>query len=231
MIEVKNLIKKYGGVAVLDIPDLTIQKGESFGLVGNNGAGKTTLFSLILDLRRATRGSVFIKNQNVSKTENWKDFTGSYIDENFLIDFLTPEEYFQFIANLHGLSKGDLQDFYQKYEDLFAGEILGKKKYIRELSKGNQKKVGIAGSLLSKPEVLVLDEPFSNLDPSSQIRLKAMFKTMKSEDSVTMLISSHDLNHVTEVCERIVILDKGNIVHDLQTSNKTLEELESYFDV
>jgi ABC-2 type transport system ATP-binding protein len=220
MIEVKNLIKKYGGVAVLDIPDLTIQKGESFGLVGNNGAGKTTLFSLILD-----------KNQNVSKTENWKDFTGSYIDENFLIDFLTPEEYFQFIANLHGLSKGDLQDFYQKYEDLFAGEILGKKKYIRELSKGNQKKVGIAGSLLSKPEVLVLDEPFSNLDPSSQIRLKAMFKTMKSEDSVTMLISSHDLNHVTEVCERIVILDKGNIVHDLQTSNKTLEELESYFAV
>jgi len=231
MIEVKNLIKKYGGMAVLDIPDLTIQKGESFGLVGNNGAGKTTLFSLILDLRRATTGSVFIKNQNVSKTENWKDFTGSYIDENFLIDFLTPEEYFQFIANLHGLSKGDLQDFYQKYEDLFAGEILGKKKYIRELSKGNQKKVGIAGSLLSKPEVLVLDEPFSNLDPSSQIRLKAMFKTMKSENSVTMLISSHDLNHVTEVCERIVILDKGNIVHDLQTSNKTLEELESYFAV
>lgn len=231
MIEVKNLIKKYGGVAVLDIPDLTIQKGESFGLVGNNGAGKTTLFSLILDLRRATTGSIFIKNQNVSKTENWKDFTGSYIDENFLIDFLTPEEYFQFIANLHGLSKGDLQDFYQKYEDLFAGEILGKKKYIRELSKGNQKKVGIAGSLLSKPEVLVLDEPFSNLDPSSQIRLKAMLKTMKSEDSVTMLISSHDLNHVTEVCERIVILDKGNIVHDLQSSNKTLEELESYFAV
>jgi len=231
MIEVKNLIKKYSGVAVLDIPDLAIQKGESFGLVGNNGAGKTTLFSLILDLRRATKGSVFIKNQDVSNAEGWKDFTGSYIDENFLIDFLTPEEYFQFIANLHGLSKGDLQDFYQKYEDLFAGEIIGKKKYIRELSKGNQKKVGIAGSLLSKPEVLVLDEPFSNLDPSSQIRLKTMLKTMKSEDSVTMLISSHDLNHVTEVCERIVILDKGNIVHDLQTSNKTLEELEIYFAV
>lgn len=231
MIEVKNLIKKYSGIVVLDIPDLTILKGESFGLVGNNGAGKTTLFSLILDLRRATKGSVLIKNHDVAKTENWKNFTGSYIDESFLIDFLTPEEYFQFIANLHGLSKGDLQEFYQKYEDLFAGEIIGKKKYIRELSKGNQKKVGIAGSLISKPEVVVLDEPFSNLDPSSQIRLKNMFKTMKSEDSVTMLISSHDLNHVTEVSERIVILDKGNIVHDLQASNKTLEELESYFAI
>jgi ABC-2 type transport system ATP-binding protein len=231
MIEVKNLIKKYSGVPVLDIPDLCVQKGESFGLVGNNGAGKTTLFSLILDLRRATNGTVFMKNHDVSKTENWKNFTGSYIDENFLIDFLTPEEYFRFIANLHGLSDGDLKDFYQKYDDLFAGEVLGKKKYIRELSKGNQKKVGIAGALLSKPEALVLDEPFSNLDPSSQIRLKNILKTMKSEDSVTMLISSHDLNHVTEVCERIVILDRGNIVHDLQTSNKTLEELESYFAV
>lgn len=231
MIEVKNLIKKYGGVAVLDIPDLDIHKGESFGLVGNNGAGKTTLFSLILDLRRATNGFVLIKDHDVSKTENWKNFTGSYIDENFLIDFLTPEEYFKFIANLHGLSKGDLKDFYVKYDDLFAGEILGKKKYIRELSKGNQKKVGVAGALLSKPEVLVLDEPFSNLDPSSQIRLKNILKNMKSEDSVTMLISSHDLNHVTEVCDRIAILDRGNIVHDLQTSNKTLEELEQYFAV
>jgi ABC-2 type transport system ATP-binding protein len=231
MIEVKNLIKKYSGVAVLDIPDLSVQNGESFGLVGNNGAGKTTLFSLILDLRRATNGSVYIKDQDVSRTENWKIFTGSYIDENFLIEFLTPDEYFQFIANLHGLSKGDLKDFYQKYDDLFAGEIIGKKKYIRELSKGNQKKVGIAGALLSNPAVLVLDEPFSNLDPSSQIRLKKILKAMKTEDSVTMLISSHDLNHVTEVCERIVILDRGNIVHDLQTSNKTLEELESYFAV
>jgi ABC-2 type transport system ATP-binding protein len=231
MIEVKNLIKKYGGVAVLDIPELSVQKGESFGLVGNNGAGKTTLFSLILDLRRTTNGSVFIKGHDVSKTESWKNYTGSYIDENFLIDFLTPEEYFQFIANLHGLSAGDLKNFYQNYDDLFAGEILGKKKYIRELSRGNQKKVGIGGALLSKPEVLVLDEPFSNLDPTSQIRLKNILKNMKSEDAVTMLISSHDLNHVTEVCERIVILDRGNIVHDLQTSNKTLEELERYFAV
>jgi ABC-2 type transport system ATP-binding protein len=231
MIEVKNLVKKYSGIAVLDIPELNISKGESFGLVGNNGAGKTTFFSLILDLRRATSGHVFIKDQDVSVTEIWKDFTGSYIDENFLIDFLTPEEYFKFIASLHGLTKGDLTEFYDRYEELFAGEITGKRKYIRELSKGNQKKVGIAAALLSKPEVMVLDEPFSNLDPSSQIRLKNILKTLTSEDSVTMLISSHDLNHVTEVCERIVILDNGLIVHDLQTSDKTLDDLESYFAI
>ena len=231
MIEVKNLIKKYSGITVLDVPELIIEKGISFGLVGNNGAGKTTFFSLILDLRRRSRGWIYIKNQDVAKSELWKSYTGSYIDENFLIDFLTPEEYFQFIANLHGMSKGDLQDFYMKYDELFAGEIIGRKKYIRELSKGNQKKVGIAAALLPKPELLVLDEPFSNLDPSSQIRLKNILKVLKKEEAVTMLISSHDLNHVTEVCERIVILDKGLIVHDLQTSDKTLTELESYFAV
>jgi ABC-2 type transport system ATP-binding protein len=231
MIEVKNLIKRYSGVAVLDIQELNIDKGESFGLVGNNGAGKTTFFSLLLDLRRSSEGQAYIKNHDVSKTDTWKSYTGSYIDENFLIDFLTPEEYFKFIANLHGLSEGDLHEFYRKYEDLFAGEVIGRKKYIRELSKGNQKKVGIAAALLSKPEILILDEPFSNLDPSSQIRLKTILKTLKNEDSVTMMISSHDLNHVTEVCERIVILDKGLIVHDLQCSDKTLEELESYFAV
>ena len=223
MIEIKYLTKKYSGVTVLDISELNIDKGESFGLAGNNGAGKTTFFSLILDLRRASNGHVFIKNQDVSLTEEWKNYTGSYIDESFLIEFLTPEEYFQFIAKLHGFSKGDLQEFYDRYEELFAGEITGKKKYIRELSKGNQKKVGIAAALLPKPELLVLDEPFSNLDPSSQIRLKKILKTLRKEDSMTMLISSHDLNHVTEVCERIVILDKGLIVHDLQTSDKTLE--------
>ena len=231
MIEVKNLVKKYGGIKVLDIPELNIEKGASFGLVGNNGAGKTTFFSLILDLRRATGGHVYLKNQDTSLSDHWKAYTGSYIDENFLIDFLTADEYFQFIASLHGLSKGDLQDFYQKYDELFAGEIVGRKKYIRELSKGNQKKVGIAAALLPKPELLVLDEPFSNLDPSSQIRLKNILKVLRKEDSVTMVISSHDLNHVTEVCERIVILDNGIIVHDLQTSDKTHEELESYFAV
>lgn len=231
MIEVKQLIKKYGGVPVLDIPELNIPLGESFGLVGNNGAGKTTFFSLVLDLRRATNGQVFIKGRDVAKHEEWKHYTGSYIDENFLIDFLTPEEYFQFIANLHNLTAGDLKNFYQEYEDLFAGEVIGRKKYIRELSKGNQKKVGIAAALLSKPEILVLDEPFSNLDPTSQIRLKHILKVLKEQDSVTMMISSHDLNHVTEVCERIVILDKGLIVHDLQTGDRTLEELEAYFDI
>lgn len=231
MIEVKNLIKAYNGTVVLNIPELNIEKGESFGLVGNNGAGKTTFFRLILDLIKANKGEILSKNIDVKTTTNWKTYTGSYLDEGFLIDFLTPEEYFDFIGSINNLSKGDIKKFLDQFEDFFNGEILNKKKYIRELSRGNKQKVGIAAALISDPDILVLDEPFASLDPTTQIRLKNLLKQLKTEKNVTMLISSHDLNHVTEVCERIVVLDKGNIIHDIKTSSDTLKELENYFAV
>lgn len=231
MIKAKNLTKVYDNVTVLDIPELQIHAGESFGLVGNNGAGKTTFFRLILDLIQANNGEVLSKEKNVKHSEHWKDYTGSYLDEGFLIDFLMPEEYFEFIGNLHGFSNGTLDDFMSRFADFFNGEILGKKKYIRDFSRGNQKKIGIAAAIMTNPEVLVLDEPFPNLDPTTVIRLKNLLKELQRDKNATMLISSHDLNHVTEVCERIVILDKGKIVQDMQTSENTLRELEAYFAV
>lgn len=231
MIEVKNITKVYNGITVLNIPELSIKKGESFGLVGNNGAGKTTLFRCILDLIRPNTGEVISEKLDVSKSSEWKSYTGSYLDEGFVIDFLTPEEYFQFLANINGLSKGDLDNFLNDFSDFFNGEILGKKKYIRDLSSGNQKKVGIAAALIAKPNVLVLDEPFNSLDPSTQIRLKNLLKKLHDDANVTMLISSHDLNHVTEVCERIVVLHEGDIAHDIHTGKDTLKILEEYFAV
>ena len=231
MIEVKELTKAYSGEIVLNILELKIEKGESFGLVGNNGAGKTTFFRLNLDLIRANSGSVLSNNVDVKSTNDWKYYTGSYLDQRFLIDYLTPEEYFEFLINIYGLSKGDLEKFYEDFSEFFNDEVIGKKKYIRELSQGNRQKVGIAAALMAKPEVLILDEPFNGLDPSTQIRLKNMLNIMKKENNITMLISSHDLNHVAEVCERIVILEKGNIVHDLKKNEDTLKELESYFAV
>ena len=216
---------------MVNIPDLTIDKGESFGLVGNNGAGKTTFFRMILDLIRPTQGEVLSKDVAVNKTEDWKFYTGSFLDESFLIDYLTPEEYFDFLASLHGYSPGDLYEFLGRFEDLFNGEILGSKKYIRDLSKGNQKKVGIVSALMGDPEILILDEPFANLDPTTQIRLKGLLKTLKEDQQLTMLISSHDLNHVTEVCERVVVLEKGLIQEDIATSETTLQDLEAYFTV
>jgi len=228
-IEVKGLKKIYSGVTVLNIPELQVAKGESFGLVGNNGAGKTTFFRLILDLIRADKGEIFSKNEGVSRSENWKKYTGSFLDEGFLIDYLSPEEYFEFVGNLNNLSKGDVQEFLESFKDFFNDEIFAKKKYIRDLSKGNQKKVGIAAAIMSHPEILVLDEPFSNLDPTSQILLKKLLTKLSEEKQTTMLISSHDLNHVTEVCKRIVVLHKGDMVHDIETSPNTLKELETYF--
>ena len=229
MIEVKELSKSYKGVTVVNIPEIGIKKGESFGLVGNNGAGKTTFFRMILDLVRPTTGLVTSKEADVSKNEGWKTYTGSFLDESFLIDYLTPDEYFEFLASLHNYSDGDLKEFLAQFESLFNDEIVGKKKYIRDLSKGNQKKVGIVAALMGSPEVILLDEPFANLDPTTQIRLKDVLKEWKEKNQLTMLISSHDLNHVTEVCERIVLLEKGEVKQDIQTSDSTLKDLETYF--
>ena len=231
MLTINNLSKVYSGVKVLDIPELFIGAGESFGLVGNNGAGKTTLFRLILDLIRPESGSVLSKESGVSMTENWKYYTGSYLDRNFLIDFLTPEEYFEFNGRIHGMSPEDLKSFLSTMEDFFNDEVLGRKKYIRDLSKGNQQKIGVAAALMAEPEVIILDEPFNGLDPSSQIRLINMLKNLDNSKDTTILVSSHDLNHVTEVCSRIAILEKGIIVKDLQTNENTLKELQSYFSV
>jgi ABC-2 type transport system ATP-binding protein len=228
MIKAVNLKKTYGKTTVLNIESLEIERGESFGLVGNNGAGKTTFFSLITDLIKATGGYVSSKDENVFLSNHWKEYTGAFLDEGFLIDFLSPEEYFDFIGSLHSLSKDDVKKKLEKYSDFFNKEIIGKKKFIRDLSKGNQKKVGIVGALFFEPEIIILDEPFPHLDPTSVIRLKKIIKEEKNKQT-TILISSHDLNHVTEICDRIAVLEKGLIIHDLETNATTLKDLEVYF--
>jgi len=231
MIQVTDLQKAYNGVTVLDIPGLTIAPGESFGLVGNNGAGKTTFFRLILDLIEPTKGEVKIEGEKVMRNDAWKTITGSFLDEGFLIDFLTTEEYFSFVGKLHHKSEGDIALFLDGMKDFFNDEILGTKKLIRDYSKGNQKKIGIAAALIGDPKILILDEPFTALDPSSQIRLKRFLIDLQTRLNMTMLISSHDLNHVIEVCKRTVVLEKGKVVRDLQTNEDTLKELEAYFAV
>ena len=231
MITIDTISKKYGKTEVLNVASIEIPTGQSFGLVGNNGAGKTTLFNVILDLIRPTTGSVISNNIVVSESEAWKNFTGSFIDESFLIGYLTAEEYFQFVGDLRGMNATEVTAFIGEFEDFFNDEIIGKKKYLRDLSKGNQKKAGIVAALMGNPEVVILDEPFANLDPTTQIRLKQVIKKLTDTSNITVLISSHDLTHVTEVCERIVVLDKGIVVKDLVTSAATLKELELYFSV
>lgn len=231
MIQVENLKKIYDGNTVLDILGLQIPIGESFGLVGNNGAGKTTFFSLLLDLIEPTQG--FIKNNNVivNKSEDWKTFTTAFLDDSFLIGYLTCEEYFYFLGELRNQSKQQVDAFLQTYADFFNNEILGKNKFIRDLSKGNQKKVGIIGTLIGNPKVVILDEPFANLDPTTQIRLKKILRSIADTKQTTLLVSSHDLNHTFEISDRIVCFERGRIIKDIDTKQYSFEELTAFFDV
>jgi ABC-2 type transport system ATP-binding protein len=231
MIQINDLKKSYSGTTVLNITALSIEKGVNFGLVGNNGAGKTTLFRLLLDLIRADQGEVIINGKNVAKSEDWKHQLGSYLDQGFLIDFLSPEEYFNFVGKTKGMSTGDIEAFLESMQEFFNGEVLGRKKLIRNLSMGNQQKTGIAAAMMGNPEIVVLDEPFNSLDPTTQSRLVKLIKKMQETKGITFLISSHDLNHIAEVCDRIVVLHEGEVAQDIITGQDTLETLKAYFAV
>lgn len=231
MIQVENLSKSYAGTSVLNIEHLEIPKGQSFGLVGNNGAGKTTFFSLLLDLIQPNSGRITSNGIPVHESESWKPFTSAFIDDTFLIGYLTPEEYFYFVGELRGQNKSEVDAFLQKFGEFFNGEILQGRKYLRDLSKGNSKKVGIVAALIGNPEVVILDEPFANLDPTTQFRLKKIIRELAESKETTILISSHDLQHTVEISSRVVVLEKGMVVKDIQTSKETMQELETFFSV
>ncbi len=225
----KDLVKEYGDVVAVDVPHLEIPDGQVVGLVGNNGAGKTTMLRLALDLVQATKGHVSLGGERVDKTTGWKSHTGSYLDEGFLIDFLNAEEYFSFVGKAYGMSLEEIEAGERRYANLFTEEVLGTGKLIRDLSAGNRKKVGLLAALLVKPSVLVLDEPFANLDPTSQYALQQILADISQETKATILVSSHDLGHVTDACERILLLHQGRIERDELISDETLKELERFF--
>ncbi len=229
-VEVIQLRKRYGARTVLDIPSLRLDRGELVGLVGSNGAGKTTLLRLMLDLIPATHGAVRLGDQEVSTGIEWKRHTGAFLDRSFLIDFLTVDEYFHFIGSLYGLTTHDIRLALAPYQAFYPDEEFGHTtRYLRDLSTGNAKKIGIIAAMFIRPRLLLLDEPFANLDPPSQIRLKRLLLELNVAHATTMLISSHDLVHVTDLCRRITVLEQGRLARDLSTSQATLKELEQYF--
>ena len=231
MIEIKNLLKQFGETKAVDIYNYVIQKGDMLGLVGNNGAGKTTLFRLILDLLQADNGNVTIDGIDVSKSEDWKMTTGEFIDDGFLIDYLTPEEYFYFIGKVYGLSKQEIDERLKPFEHFMNGEVIGQKKYIRNYSAGNKQKVGIISAMIHHPQLLILDEPFNFLDPTSQLVIKQLLKKYHEEHNATVIISSHNLNHTVDICSRIALMEHGKIIRDLMNENNSAEqELENYFN-
>jgi ABC-2 type transport system ATP-binding protein len=226
---IKHLVKRFGDKTALSISELQIERGTLLGLVGNNGAGKTTFFRLILDLLNADSGSVLSQGLDVSRSEEWKARTGSFLDNRFLIEFLTPEEYFDFVGASYGLEKNDLRERLAPFSRFMNDEILGQKKYIRHFSAGNKQKIGIIAAMMVRPETLILDEPFNFLDPSSQIEIRNMILKMNREQGTTVLLSSHNLNHTTDISTRLVLLEKGLILKDLSHSPEAIAELNEYF--
>lgn len=229
MISLENLLKKYGSTIAVDIESLNISHGEIFGLVGNNGAGKTTLLRLMLDLLKPEGGLIRSKEQIIHQSEHWKKYTGSYIDNNFLIEFLKAEEYFEFIGFLYDIEDAELKIRLEDFRTFLNGEVLGNNKYIRTLSSGNKQKVGIIGSMISEPEVLILDEPFNFLDPSSQVSLKQILRKYYAGNTKTIILSSHNLSHISDLCTRIVLMEKGKIIKDCKNTSDNMKDIESYF--
>lgn len=175
---------------------------------------------------------VQINDIESNRSEEWKKITGAFIDESFLIDYLTPEEYFHFIGKMYELSKEQVDERLLIFERFMGDEVLGQKKYIRNFSAGNKQKIGIIAAMIHRPELLILDEPFNFLDPSSQSIIKHILKKYNEESGATILISSHNLNHTTDICPRIALLENGKIIRDIDNKEFTAEkELEEYFNV
>ncbi len=243
MIKIENLKKQFGDTIACNIPSFQINNGDILGLVGNNGAGKTTLFRMLLDLLKADEGSVEYvfaapstmpdgspSGINPVESEAWKQHVGAYIDEGFLIDFLTPEEYFSFLGKVSGMTQQQVDERLQGFERFSGGEIFGQKKLIRNLSAGNKMKVGIISALLRKPEIVILDEPFNFLDPTSQLVLKHLLTDYQRQTGATILISSHNLQHTVDISTRIALLEHGVVIRDLPNSEGSARtELEAYF--
>lgn len=227
---INHLTKTYGKRVVLDIPQLTIKSGEIIGLVGNNGAGKTTLLRLILDLVKADTGVVFSDGKAVNEDEEWKKYTGSYIDKRFLIPFYTPEEFFRFVAQLYQIDRDELNQRIEGFRQMMHEEILGTGKQIRHFSAGNQQKIGVVAAMVIHPKVLVLDEPFNYLDPSSQIVCARLIRQLNERMGTTVIVSSHNLVSVSEIATRVLLLERGKVIRDIPNRDGSAnKELTDYF--
>ena len=230
MITISNIKKAFGKTVASDIPSFVINDGDILGLVGNNGAGKTTLFRMILDLLKPDEGQVTINDVNPAESEEWKDWTGAYIDDSFLVDFLTPEEFFSFLGKISGIKQEEVDERLTQFERFANSEIFGQKKLIRNLSAGNKMKVGIISALFRHPQTVILDEPFNFLDPTSQVLLKHLLKDYAEQTGSTVIISSHNLQHTIDISSRIALLEHGSIIRDLPNSEGSARtELEEYF--
>ncbi len=229
-IHFSDVKKSYRGFT-LDVGQLHIKTGETIKLFGNNGAGKTTFLRLILDLISADNGVVKIDEKNVAMHFEWKKNTGSFLDESFLLPFYNSIEYFNFLNDIYKRNLPEISEYINQLDGLF-GEDFDLNKRIGTLSTGNKVKVGIAGVLLIKPKLLILDEPFANLDPRSKLNLIDILKSYKFKHPDTVIIlSSHELDITNRISGRTIVLDRGRIVLDKSSNLIGTDDLEKVLSI
>jgi ABC-2 type transport system ATP-binding protein len=208
MLTIKNVRKQFGSFTAVDDLNLEIPKGEIFGLLGANGAGKTTTFRMILGLLTPTEGKVTWDGKEISYETS--DLVGYLPEERGLYPKLTVREQLIYLGQLRGMNRSLIQEQTDKWLKRFgAEEYLNKK--VESLSKGNQQKIQFIAAVIHRPELLILDEPFSGLDPVNVELLKNSVHELKKEGT-TIVFSSHRMEHVEELCQHLCIMHRGKSV-------------------
>ncbi|MBQ8234051.1 MAG: ATP-binding cassette domain-containing protein [Bacilli bacterium] len=208
MLEVENLVKYYGDLRALNNLSFKVDEGEIFGLLGLNGSGKTTTFRIIMGLLEQTSGKVTLNGKKIDYSIT--DKIGFLPEERSLLTKLTVLEQVIFYGRLKGLKEEDIEKKLDYYLEKF-GILEYKNKKIKELSKGNQQKIQFITSIINNPKLLILDEPFSGLDPINIELFKKEILELASKGSI-IIFSSHRMDHVELFCKKIVVLVKGENV-------------------
>jgi len=211
-INVKNLTKYYGDQKAVDNISFNVKTGEVVGFLGPNGAGKSTTMKIITCFMAASSGHVLLDDIDAEKSpELIKKKIGYLPENNPLYTDMAVIDYLQFCAEIQGVDKNQVNSRIREMVDL-CGLDIEKHKKIRELSKGYRQRVGLAQAMIHDPEVLILDEPTTGLDPNQIIEIRKLIKELGKEK--TVILSSHILSEVEATCDRILIINKGKIVAD-----------------
>lgn len=242
MLEVKHLTKSFGDYRAVDDLSFQIKPGTILGLIGQNGAGKTTTFRLILDFLMADQGEIRWNGQKISEKE--RDIIGYLPEERGLYPKISIQDQLLYFAQLRGKTKKEIEPKIDEWMDRF--QVKGKKTdKVKTLSKGNQQKVQLISTLIHEPKLIILDEPFSGLDPVNAELLKAGILSLKASGSC-IIFSSHNMDHVEKICDHLVMLKNGQtvlngVVHEIRQSfgriklfiesSLTQEELTSFAGV
>ncbi len=224
-ISIKEVRKFYGEQAALNNISLEIKKGEVVGLLGPNGAGKSTLMKIITCFISASEGEVNICGENVSDENNSiRQKTGYLAEHNPLYKDMYIKEYLEFVAGVYSAEKSKIQEVIER-----IGLEPEQHKKINELSKGYRQRVGLAAALIHEPEVLILDEPTTGLDPNQLVDIRNLI--VESGKNKTVMLSTHIMQEVEKMCSRVIIIDKGEIVADesIASLKKKKIDLEEYF--